>query len=156
MPDQPIPTRKILNGPAVHAIRMRVNLHAKLLTQIQNFLPPALAKHCLSCVYREDKILLLYLDTQTAATQVRFRLPSILSKLNASNEFPINLIKLRSFAQTLAPSGEVESSPVKAPRAKTIAAIKASCSEAPTDDPLAQALARLASSMERYAAKSKK
>jgi len=153
MPNSPESTRQVLNNSVFYDIRRRVAFHAELLKRIRETMPGPAAKHCQYCVAREDGSVVLYVDSQAIASQLRFRLPALLTKLNETSQLSIKQIILRNLPLT-SPSKALESArQMKAPAPTAIEAVKASSQSAPNDD-LAKALARLGATMERYAGKS--
>lgn len=150
MPKSPEPTRQVLDNAVFQDIRRRVDFHAELLRRIREELPPPMALHCRDCVAREDGSVVVYVDSQAIASQLRFRLPALLSELNAAGNLAIKRLILRNLPST-APSVVTKlMAPMKAPPPEAIEMVKASSQSAPSTD-LAKALARLGAAMERYA-----
>jgi len=146
----PEPTRQVLNNSLFHDIRRRVDFHAELLNRIKDNLPAPMAKHCRYCVARDDGGLVVYLDSQAFASQLRFILPSLLAKLNATGDLFFKQIIIRYLPLTQPSAVDKPVAPMKAPPPEVIEMVKASSQSAPGDD-LAKAMARLAAAMERYA-----
>jgi hypothetical protein len=154
MSNKPEPTRQFLNDPTFQGFHQRIALHEDLLRKIKANLPEIAARHCLYCVAKEDGSLLLYTDSQAFATQFRFYAPTILAKLNAGGNSFIKQIGIRNLNLDAPPASEKAMPPMHTPSTETIKAVKASSATA-GDDELGKALARLAASMERYAANKK-
>ncbi|MFZ4703705.1 MAG: DciA family protein [Candidatus Methylumidiphilus sp.] len=125
----------------------RIELHDRLLRQVKEGLPVALARQCLYCVAREDGGLVIFSDSQAVASQLRFYAPVILAQLNADREKPFKQVVVRNL-----PADEPKPTvkPMKVASPEAIAAVKASSMDAAGDE-LAIALAKLAATMERHA-----
>ena len=147
MPTKPEPPRLFLQGPTSQDLLRRIAYHAELLARVKAALPETMAGHCQYCLAREDKGLVIFADAQAFAAQLRFFAPSILAKLNASQEVAFTKVLVRSL-QPGPPGLEVKPMPKASPVA--IAAVKA-CSQDTAGDELAVALAKLGATMERHA-----
>ena len=152
MPHSPESTRQVLNNAVFHDIRRRVDFHAELLKRIKDGVPAPMAKHCRHCVAREDGGVVVYVDSQAFASQLRFLLPALLAKLNGEGGLSIKRIVLRNLPLTEPSVVTKAMPPMKVPPPEVIEIVKASSQSAPSDD-LAKALARLGVAMERYAGK---
>ncbi|CAG0965573.1 hypothetical protein ANRL2_01227 [Anaerolineae bacterium] len=152
MPNAPESTRQVLNNAVFQDIRRRVDFHAELLKRIREGLPTPIANHCRYCVAREDGGVVVYVDSQAFASQLRFRLPALLARLNAAGDLSVKQIVLRNLPLTTPSVVTKAMEPMKVPPPETIEMVKASSLSAPSDD-LAKALARLGTAMERYAGK---
>lgn len=150
MPNSPESTRQVLNNAVFQDIRRRVDFHAELLKRVRECLPSPMAKHCRYCVAREDRSVVLYVDSQAFASQLRFRLPALLAKLNAPDDLSIKQIVLRNLPLTTPSVVTKPMAPMKVPPPHAIEMVKAS-SQSAADSDLAKALARLGAAMERYA-----
>lgn len=154
MATKPEPTRHLLNDPIFQGFHQRIALHEALLKKVRANLPGIAARHCLHCVLEEDGGLLLYTDSQAFATQFRFYAPLIQTKLNAEGDLSIKQIAVRNLTLDAPSKAEKAMPPIQPPSRESVEAVKAS-SACAGDDELGRALARLAASMERYAANKK-
>jgi hypothetical protein len=154
MASKPIPTRQFLNNPAFQEIHQQVARNASLLKKIKAALPGAISEHCLSCVARDDGLLVVYTDSQAFASQLRFHAPLILARLSAAGDAAIRRIAIRNLAsiEDMQPV-EKTMAPMKKPSTKAIEAVKATGRNAAVGDELSAAMAHLGATMERYAGK---
>lgn len=69
-----------------------------LLTEVKSALPKELARHVLHCV-QSDKKLLIYTESSSWASQIRFFSMDILTKINAAKQLKLSSIQLRIFSE---------------------------------------------------------
>ncbi|MFM8333431.1 MAG: DciA family protein [Candidatus Methylumidiphilus sp.] len=148
MANHPAPPWQILKGSLLQDMLRRIDFHAEMLRRVKAGLPAAMADHCVDCVVREDGGLVVFTDSQAFAAQLRFLAPGIQTRLNDSGDVAIKQVTIRKLPP--APIVDKPMSPMQAPAPDAIAAVKAGGQSAPGDE-LAQALARLGASMERFA-----
>lgn len=152
MANIPEPTRQLLKNEIFQDIHRRLDFHAELLWKVRQAVPGPMARHCLYCVVREDRSVVVYTDSQAFASQLRFFAPTILAKLNAAGDLAVSQVQIRNLSPDPKEAYEKTMVPMKKPTSEIIGMVKASSVYAPTDE-LKAALARLGETMECYAKK---
>jgi len=143
-PDFP---RQFLKNSAFQGLFQSIDKHAELLRRVKEGLTGPLAKHCLYCLSREDRGLVIFTDSQAFGSQLRFYAPAILAKLNVDQDKPFKQVLVR-YLHSVEPS--TASRPMKQPSPETIDLVKASGKAAICEE-LGNSLERLGAAMERYA-----
>ena len=139
-------TRQFLNS-AFQGLFQSIDKHAELLKRVKESLPDLLAKHCLYCLSREDRGLVIFTDAQAFGSQLRFYAPAILAKLNVDQDNPFKQVLVR-YLHPVEPN--TASRTMKQPSPETIDLVKASGKAANCEE-LGNSLERLGAAMERYA-----
>ncbi len=147
MPKHPDTPQSFLKDEVFKTVFRRIEFHASLLKTIKEGLPEMLANQCKHCVAREDGGLVIFTESQSVASQLRFYAPTLLVKVNADLKFPFTKLLVRAMQQ---PEPEATGKLMKPVSQRTIATIKTS-RHADSNDVLSAALARLGDTMERYA-----
>ena len=77
--------KKVLDHSAksLAALLTKLEVHNKALSASKKALPSYLSEHCLHCVVRDNR-LILFTDTASWSSQLRFCAPVILQAVNAS------------------------------------------------------------------------
>ncbi len=72
----------LANGqPAIGELERKLKIHRSLLQAIRRVVPAFLQDHCIDCVVRRDRGLLLFTDAAAWAAQLRFYRPAMLQAL---------------------------------------------------------------------------
>jgi hypothetical protein len=87
----------------VQAIRTQIQKHRQMLDLAKKALPGFLAVHCVDCVIKPDR-LIIYVDSAAWASQIRFYVPSVLSRLEQSTGYRFKDLQIRNFVSTVGES----------------------------------------------------
>jgi len=143
-PDNP---RQFLMNSAFQGLFQSIDKHAELLKRVKGGLPEPLARHCLYCLSREDRGLVIFTDSQAFGSQLRFYAPSILAKLNIDEALPFKQVLVRYLHPT---EPNIASRPMNRPSPETIGLVKA-CGNSAICEELGNSFERLGAAMEHYA-----
>jgi len=116
--------------------------HAAIYRELQSRLPEQMASHCLSCVARPDR-LVVFTDSGTHATPLRFALASALPTLRQQFEAEWQRVQIRVFP-TWQPDRRLRE--LAQPRPATIEHLATAAATTP-DDAVSAALLRLATTL---------
>ena len=147
MQSKPDTPQQFLKNSTFQGLFHNIDKHAELLGRVKGGLPDPLAKHCLYCLSREDRGLVIFTDSQAFGSQLRFYAPSILARLNLGQEMPFKQVLVRYIHPT---EPNTASRTMQQPSPETISLVKASAKSAICEE-LGNSLERLAEAMERYA-----
>ncbi|PKM13342.1 MAG: DUF721 domain-containing protein [Gammaproteobacteria bacterium HGW-Gammaproteobacteria-3] len=129
---------------ALSRLYAQIEQQKKLLALIKKNLPEPLSDHVLHCVVSGRK-LLVYTDTATWASQLRFYNPVLLKTITAAARIDLVQIRITRPIDALA---AIPERTAKIPSPDKIAALRSNLSD-PPDDALSQALLNLSHTLER-------
>lgn len=85
----------MMQNPALAHIASTLALHQRVLKVVKSALPEFLARHCLDCVVKPDR-LILYTDTPLFTTQLRFYIPRLQQDLEAAHQLKFADIQVKN------------------------------------------------------------
>ncbi len=147
MPKHPDTPQAFLQNEVYMTIYKRIEFHAALLKTIKAGLPEMLANQCSHCVVKEGGVVVIFTESQSVASQLRFYAPAILMKLNADPQHSFRKVFVKLLDP---PEPAVEIKPMNPVSYRTVEMVRASIHSEP-EDQLTMALTRLSDTMERYA-----
>lgn len=142
-----MPKTDSFNTPAAYNNHILASYHRqiksqqRLLSVIKKALPEALAEHVLHCTLSSRK-LLLYTNSASWSSQLRFYQQVILDSVNANN-VNAELVQIRLINENNAPRTERK---LKIPSKNSIELVK-NCGESEEDEKLRQALLNLSQTL---------
>lgn len=149
MVQKPEPASTLLRGTIVKFLQGKIARQRTILQLAREAMPAPLAAHCLDCL-EKDRLLIIFADSPAWTSQLRFYVPQILSKLNASGDFDFQ--KMQARVLRIDPPPGRRTRPVNTPSADTVRMLRDNSANQASDD-LAQALARLAATLENRTAR---
>ncbi len=72
--------RDLVSAPLAPVLE-RLRLHALVLREVKDSLPPHLAEHCRDCVVAANQRLIVYADSPAWSFQLRFHAPATLERM---------------------------------------------------------------------------
>ncbi len=128
----------------------QIEQQQRILQRIQAVLPEALAKQARHCLIR-DKKLLIYTDSATWASQLRFYNSAILAAITPLTRTPVEIVQIKIIASQ---TGLISGSKRKAniPSAEKIEVIRSHSLTVP-DNQLRLALLKLSTTLARLSSK---
>ncbi|MGI9211045.1 MAG: DciA family protein [Methylococcaceae bacterium] len=93
----------LMRNPALAHIGATLALHQRVLKVVKSTLPEFLARHCLDCVVKPNR-LVLYTDTPLFSSQLRFYTPQLQQDLEATYQLSFAEIQARNLLNSAHPT----------------------------------------------------
>lgn len=104
MTERPTPISRLLANPSsgLSRLLLRLDVHQRLLRQVQESLPHSLSGHCLAVTLRDAR-LTVFADSSAWSTRLRYHIPIVQEKLAQDHGPSISEIKLRVLPRSQPP-----------------------------------------------------